>query len=95
MFDHHDNLSRHVNSYHEQNKILCQQCGKEFSRFDSLKHHVAIKMSMSMSMCCKATAGKIKIYSTLYSFLTYILLIQKTDNSLLKTNNSFKTNINK
>ena len=55
VFDRPDNLSRHVNSNHEQNKILCHQCGKGFARFGNLKCHVD---------SCKATAGKIKIYST-------------------------------
>ena len=41
-------LNRHIESHHLNKKILCDKCGKEFSREDSLQRH---------AISCKTVTG--------------------------------------
>ena len=41
-------LNRHIESDHLNKKILCDKCGKEFSREDSLQRH---------AISCKTVTG--------------------------------------
>ena len=38
-----------MSDYHKKDKVICEQCGKEFTRNDNLKRH---------AVNCKATKGK-------------------------------------